>query len=100
MEDYARLQQRNDEIWDLLQDPDLPPLDRQMLNEEMLRNTVDIVFFENLEEIRNNLEVVFLGGEQDDQSTITNASSETLGPDEFDREGMILYDGFDLADEI
>ena len=88
MEDQlAHLQMRNDEIWELLQDPTLPPLDRQMLDEEMLRNTVQIVILE---------QPPF----EDDDSTITCASSETIGADEYDREGIIANEDFDLGGEI
>ncbi len=88
MEDQlAQLQMRNDEIWELLQDLNLPPLDQRMLNEEMLRNTVQIVMIEQ--------QLV-----DDDQSTITCASSETIGADEYDREGLIVNDDFDLGGEI
>ncbi len=83
MEEYIRLQQRNDELWDLLEDPDLPSLDRLMFNEEMLRNTIRIVMFED--------------GEED---TLSCASSQSLEPDEYDREGWIVYAGFDFAGEI
>lgn len=86
-EQLALLQMRNDEIWDLLEDPTLPPLDRQMLNEEMLRNTVQIVILE---------QPPF----EDDDETLTYASSETIGADEYDREGLIANDDFDLAGEI
>jgi hypothetical protein len=81
------LQMRNDEIWDLLEDPTLSPLDRQMLNEEMLRNTLQIVILE---------QPPF---EDDDDSTIT-WESESIGADEYDREGLIANDDFDLGGEI
>jgi hypothetical protein len=87
-ERLALLQMRNDEIWDLLEDPTLPPLDRQMLNEEMLRNVIEIVILEG-----RRLE-------DDDESTITCVSSETIGTDEYDREGVIANDDFDLVNEI
>lgn len=88
MEDQlAQLQMRNDEIWELLQDLNLPPLDQRMLNEEMLRNTVQIVMIEQ--------QLV-----DDDETTLTCASSETIGADEYDREGLIVNDDFDLANEI
>lgn len=91
MEEYIRLQQRNDEIWDLLENPDLPPLDRHTLNQEMLANSIQILIFEDQAHY-----------EDDDLSTITEASSESIGPDDYDREGLIVYgnDYFDLADEI
>ena len=87
-ERLATLQLRNDEIWDLLEDPELPPLDRQELNEEMLRNTVEIIMLEQLPL------------DDDDESTITCMSSESIGRDEYDREGVIANDDFDLANEI
>ena len=86
MEEYIRLQQRNDEIWDLLETPDLPPLDRQMLNEEMIRNNFEILMFED--------EAYY------DYEDVESCESESIGPDEYDREGLIVYAGFDLADEI
>jgi hypothetical protein len=84
------LQMRNDEIWDLLEDPTLSPLDRQMLNEEMLRNTLQIVILE---------QPPFEDDDDDDDSTIT-WESESIGADEYDREGLIANDDFDLANEI
>lgn len=85
-ERLATLQMRNDEIWDLLEDPDLPPLDRQELNEEMLRNTIEIVILEQ---------------DDDDESTISCVSSESIEPDdEYDREFVFIEPCFDLANEI
>ncbi len=83
----AALEMRNDEIWELLQDPTLPPLDQQLLNEEMLQNVIEIVILEQ--------QLV-----SDDESTITDVSSETIGADEYDREGLIANDDFDLGGEI
>lgn len=90
MEEYIRLQQRNDEIWDLLENPDLPPLDRQTLNQEMLANSIQILIFEDQGQFEE---------EDDEDETLTCASSETIG---YDREGLLVYgnDYFDLADEI
>jgi hypothetical protein len=89
MEDeLAHLQMRNDEIENLLEDLTLPTLDRQVLDEELLRNIIRIVILE---------QPPF---EDDEDSTITCASSETLGPDEYDREGIIANDDFDLGGEI
>lgn len=84
----AELEMRNDEIWDLLEDPELPPLDRQQLNQEMLSNSIQIVILED--ELR----------EDDDDETLSCASSETIGVDEYDREGLIINEDFDLANEI
>lgn len=83
----AHLEMRNDEIWDLLEDPTLPPLDRRTLGEEMLRNIVEIVLLEG-----NQFD-------DDDESTIT-FESESIGPDEYEREGLIANDDFDLANEV
>jgi len=88
-ERLATLQLRNDEIWDLLEDPELPPLDRQQLNEEMLRNTVEITTLEF--ELRYG---------DDRESTLSYVSSESIGRDEYEREGIIANDDFDLANEI
>lgn len=90
MEEYIRLQMRNDEIWDLLENPDLPPLDRQALNQEMIENNFEILRFED--EARYD--------DDDETLSVESWESESIGPDEYDREGLILYDGFDLADEI
>jgi hypothetical protein len=87
-ERLALLQMRNDEIWDLLEDPTLPPLDRQQLNEEMLRNTVEIVVLE---------QPPF---EDDDDASTLSWESESIGRDEYDREGLIVNEDFDLANEI
>ena len=86
MEEYIRLQQRNDELWDLLADPDLPPLDRQAFNREMLVNIIQIVIFETHYE--------------EDEDDFETCESQSIGPDEYDREGTIIYGGFDLADEV
>ena len=90
MEEYIRLQQRNDEIWDLLEDPTLPPLDRQMLDEELIRNNFEILRFED--------EAAY----DDDNETLTIVSyeSESIGADEYDREGVIANEDFDLANEV
>ena len=88
-ERLATLQLRNDEIWDLLEDPELPPLDRQQLNEEMLRNTVEITTLEF--ELRYG---------DDRESTLSCISSESIGRDEYEREGIIANDDFDLANEV
>jgi hypothetical protein len=89
MEEYIRLQQRNDELWDLLEDPTLPALDRLMFNEELIRNNFEILRFED--------EAAY---EDDDTLTVASWDSESIGPDEYDREGLIVYAGFDLADEV
>lgn len=88
-ERLATLQLRNDEILDLLEDPELPPLDRQQLNEEMLRNTVEITTLEF--ELRYG---------DDRESTLSYVSCESIGRDEYEREGIIVNDDFDLANEI
>ena len=82
----AHLEMRNDEIWDLLEDPAIPPLDLRMLGQEMLRNIVEIILLE---------EPPF----DDDDSTIT-FESQSIGPDEYEREGLIVNEDFDLEGEI
>ena len=82
----AHLEMRNDEIWDLLEDPAIPPLDLRMLGQEMLRNIVEIILLE---------EPPF----DDDDSTIT-FESQSIGPDEYEREGLIANEDFDLEGEI
>lgn len=83
MEEYIRLQQRIDEIWDLLEDPTLPPLDRQMLNEEMIWNTIEVL------RIQDDLMY-------EDESF----ESESIGSDEYDRECVVIEAHFDLENEI
>ena len=87
-ERLAFLQMRNDEIWDLLEDPTLPPLDRQQLNEEMLRNIVQILMIEQPPLM------------DDDVSTISWESETITGDDEYDREGLIANEDFDISNEI
>jgi len=78
MEEYIRLQQRNDEIWDLLEDPTISSLDQQSLNEELVTNSFNIMIIED----------------QFEYMTITPEF------DEYDREGLIANDDFDLGGEI
>lgn len=82
-EEISRLEMRMDEVWELLQDPTLPLLDR----EELLRE---------MDELDARLMVIA----QDDMSTLESAESESIGPDEYERGYLIVYGGFDLADEI
>ena len=82
-EEVSRLEMRMDEVWELLQDPTLPPLDR----EEFLRE---------LDEIDARLMVIA----EEDISTLESVESESIGPDEYDRECLLIYGRFDLADEI
>jgi hypothetical protein len=73
-EELARLERRGDEVWELLQDPLLPVLDREELEQELERITER--FME-------------LGDE--DMSTLSSCESESIGPDEYDREGLLIY---------
>ena len=86
---------RENQIWDELEDPTLPSLDRQTLNEE-----IDEIHNQVMELERRLLgfEVVYWKGEEDDD--VESCDSETIGPDEYDREGLIVYAGFDFAGEI
>lgn len=74
---------RQDEIWDLLEDLELPPLDRQQLNEEIVQNNITLQILE--------LEASWIPND---------APLDTLGGDEYDREGWIANEDFDLANEI
>ena len=74
---------RGDEIWELLQDPTLPPLDRDELVQELERIT------DRLMEI-----------EDDETRTLSSCESESIGPDEYDREVVIIEAHFDLENEI
>ena len=74
----AQLQMREDEIWDLLEDPTLSPLDRQELDEEIdtLHNRII--------ELEHRMEGLY----------------RFVEDDEYDREGWIANDDFDLGGEI
>ena len=79
MEDeIAQLEMRGDELWDLLQDPTLPPLDRDELAQEMDR------MIQRLREL-----------EDDDGATLESCESQSIGPDEYDRECVIIQGHFD-----
>jgi hypothetical protein len=90
MEQISTLAMRECQIWDLLEDPTLPPLDRQTLNEE-----IDEIHNQVMELERRLLGFTVMYYEEDE-----SCESESIGPDEYDREGLIIYGGFDLADEI
>lgn len=81
--EIAYLEMRSDEIWDLLQDPTLPPLDREELAQEMDRMIQRLIELED-----------------DDGATLESCDSESIGPDEYDREGVIIEAHFDLSNEI
>jgi len=83
MDEIAQLEMRGDEIWELLQDPNLPPLDRDELVQE-------------LEQITDRLMEI----EDDETSTLTSCESQSIGPDEYDREVVIIEAHFDLENEI
>ena len=75
---YTALQMRNGEIWDSLDDLTLPPLDRELLIEELVRNTMELLRIEEEEMY----------------------SYETIGTDEYDREYVVANEDFDLAGEV
>ena len=83
MDEISQLELRGDEVWELLQDPTLPPLDRDELVQELERIT------DRLMEI-----------EDEDISTLSSCESQSIGPDEYDREVVIIEAHFDLANEI
>jgi hypothetical protein len=82
--EIAQLEMRGDDIWELLQDPTLPPLDRDELMQELE------IITERLMEI----------GEED-TSTLATCESQSIGPDdEYDREVIVIEAHFDLGNEI
>lgn len=83
MDEISQLELRGDEVWELLQDPTLPPLDRDELMQELERITERLMDIED-EEI----------------STLTSCESQSIGPDEYDREVVIIEAHFDLENEI
>lgn len=99
-EQLALLQMREDEVWELLRDPTLPPLDRQELDEEIDDLHNQIIELEH----RLAGRVVLYGFEDDDDDetlTIASCESESIGPDdEYDRECVIIEAHFDLSNEI
>lgn len=88
---------RNDEIWDLLRDPTLPPLDRQMLDEEI--DEIDNQVME-LERRLRGMDIVYWLDDDDETLTISSCESESIGLDEYEREGLIANEDFDLANEV
>lgn len=83
MEEIVQLEMRGDDIWELLQDPTLPLLDREELIQELERIT------DRMMEI------------EEDNSTLTTCESQSIGPDdEYDREVVVIEAHFDLENEI
>jgi hypothetical protein len=83
MDEIAQLEMRGDEIWELLQDQSLPLLDREELMQE-------------LEEITDRLMEI----EDDETRTLSSCESQSIGPDEYDREVVIIEAHFDLENEV
>jgi hypothetical protein len=81
--EISQLELRGDQLWELLQDPTLPFLDREELIQELERIT------DRLMEI-----------EHEETSTLSSCESQSIGPDEYDREVLIIEAHFDLANEI
>lgn len=92
----AELELLRDGLLDQLDDPDLPLLDRQIAVQEMERLTAEIEELELIIAFEN----MWWAEEDADASTMSLDSSETIGDHEYDREGLIVYDGFDLGGEI
>ena len=92
----AELELLRDGLLDQLNDPDLPLLDRQIAVQEMERLTREILDLEMIIVFEN----AWWAEEDDDMSTLSLESSETIGDDEYDREGLIVYDGFDVGGEV
>jgi hypothetical protein len=84
MDEIAQLEMRGDEVWELLQDPTLPPLDRDILVQELERITDRLMDIED-----------------DELSTLTTCDSISIEPDnEYDREVVIIEAHFDLGNEV
>ena len=83
MDEISHLEMRGDEVWELLQDPTLPPLDRDELVQELEWITDRIIEFAD-----------------DDMSTLSSCESQSIGPDEYDREVVIIEAHFDLGNEV
>jgi hypothetical protein len=81
--EISQLELRGDQLWELLQDPTLPFLDREELIQE-------------LEQITDRLMEI----EDEETSTLTSCESQSIGPDEYDREVLIIEAHFDLENEI
>lgn len=89
MEDeIAQLEMRGDEIWDLLQDPTLPPLDRDELARELDANTRRLMEIER-EAMEELVWLMRRMAEFDCDSD--SCDSQSIEPDEYDREGLIIY---------
>lgn len=82
-DEISQLELRGDQLWELLQDPTLPLLDREELIQE-------------LEQITDRLMEI----EEEGVSTLSSCDSQSIGPDEYDREVVIIEGHFDLANEI
>lgn len=81
--EITQLELRGDQLWELLQDPTLPFLDREELIQE-------------LEQITDRLMEI----EDEETSTLTSCESRSIGPDEYDREVVIIEAHFDLENEV
>ena len=81
--EIAQLELRGDQLWELLQNPTLPFLDREELIQELERITDRLMDIEN-----------------DDLSTLTTCESQSIGPDEYDREMIVIEAHFDLGNEV
>jgi hypothetical protein len=92
----AELEYLRDGLIDGLNDPDLPLLDRQSSVQEIERLTEEIEEFTLILAFDN----AWWAEEDEYASTLTSDSSETIGEDEYDREGLIVYDGFDVRNEV
>ena len=81
--EISHLELRGDQLWELLQDPTLPFLDREELIQE-------------LEQITDRLMEI----EEEETSTLSSCDSQSIGPDEYDREVLIIEAHFDLENEV
>lgn len=92
----AELEQLRDGLIDGLNDPDLPLLDRQTSVQEIERLAEEIEEFTLILAFDN----AWWAEEDEYARTLSSDSSETICEDQYDREGLIVYAGFDMNGEI
>ena len=92
----AELELLRDGLLDQLNDPDLPFLDRQIAVQEWGRLTREILDLEMIIIFEN----AWWAEEDDDASTLSLESSETIGDDEYEEDRLIVNEDFDLGGEV
>ena len=94
----AELEFLRDGLLDQVNDPTLPLLDRQIAVQEMERLTAEILELGHILAFEN----AWWAGqdEDDDASTLSLESSETIGDDEYEEDRLIVNDDFDVGSEV